>query len=116
MHENIKITYATLCELESWIRLINIVRWNFPGLSTQEEIDGYRETVEKNINRKSALCALDGSTVISFLLFSTKYNMLCHMAVHPDYRRKGIIDLQYKLTTNSRVKLTTDKISIALSF
>jgi len=26
------------------------------------------------------------------------------------------IDLQYKLTTNSRVKMTTNKISIALSF
>lgn len=98
---NIKITYATMRELESWMRLIDIVSWNFPGLSTQEEIDGYRKTVEKNINRKSAICALDGSTVVSFLLFSTKNNMLCHMAVHPDYRRKGIASSMVELMLSS---------------
>lgn len=113
MFENIKITYATMCELESWMGLIDILHWNFPGLSTQEEIDGYRKTVEKNISRKSAICALDGSTVVSFLLFSTKYNMLCHMAVHPDYRRKGIASDMVELMLNN---LDRSKDIVVLTF
>lgn len=62
----------------------------FPGLDTQEALAADRETVKKHMGRGSALCALDGDTVVGFLLFSTKHNMLCHLGVHPDYRRKRI--------------------------
>lgn len=88
--ENIAVRYAKMEDLESWMRLIDLVRWNFPELETQKQIDDYRKTTIKNIRRKSALCALDGDAVVGLLLFSTKYNMLCHMAVHPEYRRMGI--------------------------
>lgn len=81
---------ATLENLESWMELVSLLRSNFPGLETQQELDGYRKTVEKNINRKSAVCVLDGGIVVGFLLFSTKENMLCHMGVHPRYRRGKI--------------------------
>lgn len=83
--------------LESWMQLIELVRWNFPGLGSRKEIEEYRKTVEKNINRKSAICALDNDKVVGFLLFSTKYNMLCHMAVHPDHRRKKIASRMIEL-------------------
>lgn len=86
----IEIKYADMDNLPSWMNLVEIVRWNFPGLETQELLDGYRETLIKNINRKSAICALDGKMVVGVLLFSTKYNMICCMAVHPEYRRRGI--------------------------
>lgn len=88
--ETCPITYANMEQLESWMRLIDVVRWNFPGLSSEQELADYRETVIKNIKRGSAICALDGETVVGFLLFSRKYNMLCHMAVHPEYRRGKI--------------------------
>lgn len=90
MDNKIKIAYATMNELDSWMQLIETVRWNFPGLETQKDMEDYRDTVIKNINRKSAVCALDNGTVVGFLLFSVKNNMLCQMAVHPDYRRQKI--------------------------
>jgi isopentenyldiphosphate isomerase len=89
-HPEIEIKYATLENLASWMSLVEIVRWNFPGLETEELLEGYKNTVIKNINRNSAICAVDGNMVVGILLFSFKYNMLCCMAVHPDYRRKHI--------------------------
>ena len=88
--ETCPVTYANMEQLESWMRLIDVVRWNFPGLASEQELADYRETVIKNIKRGSAICALAGETVVGFLLFSRKYNMLCHMAVHPEYRRGKI--------------------------
>lgn len=83
------------------MKLIDVVRWNFPGLNTQGELENYKKTVEKNIRRKSAICALDNGKVVGFLLFSTKYNMLCHMAVHPDYREKGLASQMMNLMLNN---------------
>jgi ribosomal protein S18 acetylase RimI-like enzyme len=85
-----RIKYTTMEELPSWIELVHLVAWNFPGLETEALLEEYKNTVIKNINCKSAICAVCGSKVIGILLFSTKYNMLCCMAVHPEYRRKGI--------------------------
>ena len=90
MQDNIVIARASESELESWMELMQAVRHVFPGLETAEAMDGYRRTVEKNILRGSALCALDGCRVVGVLLFSVRLNMLSQMAVHPDYRRRGI--------------------------
>ncbi len=88
--QDIQIGFATMHNLASWMNLVEIVRDNFPGLETQELLDGYRDTVIKNIKRQSAICALHGNIVVGILLFSGKYNMLSCMAVHPEYRRQGI--------------------------
>lgn len=70
--------------------LVEIVRWNFPGLETEEKLTAYRETVEKSMRQGTALCALFGNMVVGILLFSVEHNMLCCMAVHPGFRRRGI--------------------------
>ena len=72
--------------------MVEIIRDNFPGLETQEKLDDYRKTVEKNIDRRTAICALFGNMVIGILLFSEKHNMLSCMAVHPEFRRKHIAE------------------------
>lgn len=113
MEMNICIGYATMSNLESWMQLIEVTRWNFPGLSSQEEIEGYKKTVEKNIRRQSAICALDKDKVVGFLLYSTKYNKLCHMAVHPDYRRQKIASRMIELMLNN---LDRNKDIIVLTF
>ncbi len=96
-----KIEYATINELNSWMDLVRLVAWNFPGLETESLLDEYKNTVIKNINRKSAICAVSRNKVIGILLFSTKYNMLCCMAVHPDYRKNGIAKLMIKEMMNN---------------
>lgn len=76
--------------LASWMSLVEVVRWNFPGLETEEKLTAYRETVEKSMRQGTALCALFGNMVVGILLYSVKHNMLCCMAVHPGFRRRGI--------------------------
>ena len=77
--------------------LVTVVRWNFPGLETEEELLEYRATVLKNMERKSAICVLDGNMVVGILLFSRKQNMLACLAVHPDFRRQRIATKMLRL-------------------
>ena len=42
------------------------------------------------IREHRAICMKDEGNVVGVLLFSTKYNMVCFLAVDPDYRKKGI--------------------------
>lgn len=86
----IRVEYATQKNLASWMSFAQVVRWNFPGLETEEQLVEYRNTVIKNIERGSAVCALSGNMVVGILLFSVKHNMLSCMAVHPEFRRQGI--------------------------
>jgi hypothetical protein len=46
------LCYAEIHDIDAWIKMIEIVRDNFPGLETAEKMDGYRQTVIKNIKRK----------------------------------------------------------------
>lgn len=88
--DEIKIVCAEEKNLASWMSLAEIVRQNFPGLETEEKLENYRRTVLKNMERGSAVCALDGNVVVGILLFSERKNMLSCLAVHPEYRRRGI--------------------------
>lgn len=92
----INVAYAKEDNLSSWMNMLEVVKWNFPGLETEQKVQEYKNTVVKNINRGTAICALFGNMVVGILLFSTKYNMLCCMAVHPDYRRKHIATMMVK--------------------
>ncbi len=88
--ENIKIGYAEPINLASWMSLVEVVKENFPGLETDDKVNEYKNTVIKNMNHNSAVCALNGNMVVGILLFSTKQNMISCMAVHPEFRRKEI--------------------------
>jgi len=90
MRNDIEVGFAINDDLPSWMELVRAVRWNFPGLETEELLQGYQDTVVKNINRSTAICARKSGKVVGILLFSVKYNMLCCMAVHPDFRKEGI--------------------------
>lgn len=87
---DVRIGWATLENMVSWMNLVEIVRENFPGLETPQALGEYRDTAIRCIEKQSAVCALRGNMVVGILLFSMKHNMLACMAVHPDYRRRGI--------------------------
>lgn len=95
--DNIKVCYATEDNLNSWMSLIQIVKDDFPGLETEEKLNKYRAIVKKNIDRQTAICALFGNMVVGFILFSTKHNMLCQMAVHPEFRRRHVATRMFEL-------------------
>jgi GNAT superfamily N-acetyltransferase len=69
---------------------VNLVRHEFRPLQKDEEFESYKETVIKNINRKSAICVKHESIIVGILIFSFKQSCLGCMAVHPEHRTNGI--------------------------
>lgn len=90
LSEKYLLDHAEIQDVESWIKMIDIVQENFPGLETAEKIEDYRKTVIKNIKRKTALCVKNEGEIVGVLLFSYNSKCLSCMAVHPKHRRKGI--------------------------
>ena len=85
-----KVEYGTLQDIESWMQLVQRVRWNFPGLETAAALDDHRKTVLRFMGENRALCVRDAEKVVGVLLLSKKHNMVCCLAVAPECRRKGI--------------------------
>ena len=85
-----KVEYGTLQDIESWMQLVQRVRWNFPGLETAAALDDHRKTVLRFMGENRALCVKDAVKVVGVLLLSKKHNMICCLAVAPEYRRNGI--------------------------
>lgn len=90
MDNKFQLKMAELSDLDAWMAMIEIVKHNFPGLDTEQEICDYRQVVIKNMNRKSAICIKDGEKVVGLLLFSYNQKCLSCMGVDPDYRQQGI--------------------------
>ena len=84
------LCYAEVQDIDSWIKMIIDVRDNFPGLETDELMDNYKQTVIKNMKRKTALCVKYENEVVGVMLFSFNAKCISCMAVHPKHRRKGL--------------------------
>lgn len=84
------LSYAKMQDIDTWIKMIEIVRDNFPGLETAEKMEDYRQTVIKNIKRKTDICVKYGNEIVGAMIFSYHSQCLSCMAVHPNHRRKGI--------------------------
>ena len=84
------VEYGTSLDIESWMELVYQVRWNFPGLATPAALEDHQQTVLRFMGEHRALCVKDGDQVISVLLLSKKHNMICCLAVAPEYHRNGI--------------------------
>lgn len=79
--------------IESWMELVRKVRWNFPGLETEDSVKDHENTVLKFISKKQAICVRENNKIIGVLLFSRYHNMICCLAVDPDFRRRGIASI-----------------------
>ena len=82
--------YGQIPDIEPWMELVRKVSWNFPGLETEESIEEHKQTVLKFMSKRQALCVKMGVTVAGVLLFSRGRNMICCLAVDPEYRKRGI--------------------------
>lgn len=88
-----EVLFGTLSDINSWMELVNNVSWNFSGRETVERIEEHRKTVLEFINQGRALCVKREEKVVGVLLFSKKMNMICCLAVDPNYRRQGIASI-----------------------
>lgn len=89
MSQPIIIRQGTPEDIPAWMALVRRVAWNFPGLETESALQEHEATVAKFIRKGNAVCALCEGRLIGVLLFSRRLNMLCCMAVDPEYRRRG---------------------------
>ena len=84
------VEYGSTRDIESWMELVRLVSWNFPGLETNSAIEDHRKTVLRFMGENRALCVKDTNKVVGVLLLSKKHNMICCLAVAAEHRRKGI--------------------------
>lgn len=85
-----KAEYGALKDIDSWMGLVEEVRWNFPGLETKAGLDEHRATVLEFMGKKQAVCVKEGKKIAGVMLFSRGHNMICCLAVSPAYRRRGV--------------------------
>ena len=88
-----QVQFGKNTDIDKWMKLVEEISWNFPGLETKEKIDEHRETVLRFISKEQALCVKDDVEVIGVLLFSKGHNMICCLGVSPKYRRQGIASM-----------------------
>lgn len=82
--------FGTPSDMEQWMNLVKRVSWNFPGLETEESIEEHAQTVLKFMNKKQALCIKVDHKIVGVILFSRNRNMICCLAVAPEYRQQGV--------------------------
>lgn len=75
------------------MNLVTLVRRNFPGLETQEKLDEHKATVLRFMGKRQAICVKEDNKIVGVMLFSRGHNMICCLAVSPDYRRRGVASM-----------------------
>lgn len=108
-----QVQFGKYNDIEEWMKLVEDISWNFPGLETQEKINEHKETVLKFMNKEQALCVKNGTEIIGVLLFSRGHNMICCLGVSPKYRRCGIAT---KLLEKALSELNRNKDIIVSTF
>ena len=91
-----EIRIANECDIDGWMNLVSKVRDSFPGLETKEALDGHKDAVLGFICKESAICARIEDKIVGVLLFSKDNNMLCFLAVDPEYRRQHIAEKMFR--------------------
>ena len=69
MIENMKVEFGITSDIDSWMRLVRKVSWNFPGLETEQSIDEHKIIVLKLINTNCTLCVKNEQEIVSVLLY-----------------------------------------------
>lgn len=85
--------YGTPEDIDQWMNLVARVRWNFPGLESQEKLNEHQDTVLKFLSKRQAICVKEENEIAGVKLFSRGHNMICCLAVAPEYRRRGVASM-----------------------
>ena len=88
-----QLCYGLPEDIEQWMNRVTLIRSNFPGLETPEQLLAHRATVLKFMDKRQAICVKEGSTIAGIMLFSRGHNMICCLAVSSEYRRRKIASM-----------------------
>ena len=80
----VQLYYGVPEDIEKWMSLVTRVRWNFPGLETQEKLNEHRATVLKFMGKRQAICVKKANEITGVMLFSRGHNMIFCLAVAPE--------------------------------
>ena len=108
-----KIIYGTPKDIDLWMHLVNLVKWNFPGLETAKSLEEHKKIVLEFMEKRQAICVKENETIAGLMLFSRSHNMICFLAVAPKYRRKGIAS---KLSEKALEELDRNKAITVTTF
>ena len=84
-----EVLYGTASDIDAWMRLVECVAPLFPGLETKESQEEHRATVLRFMEKQQAICVKKNGEITGVMLFSRGHNMICCLAVSPDFRRRG---------------------------
>ncbi len=85
-----KVMYGIPSDINEWMALVKSIKWNFPGLETEADLEEHKNTVLNFMQKRQAICVKNQNSILGVVLFSREHNMICCLAVLPQYRRKGI--------------------------
>lgn len=85
-----EVLYGTASDIDAWMKLVERVAPQFPGLETKESQEEYKETALKFMGKRQAICVKKDDEIVGVMLFSRGHNMICCLAVSPKHRRCGI--------------------------
>lgn len=88
-----RLYYGIPEDIENWMNLVTQIRWNFPGLETQESLNEHKATVLKFMGKRQAICVKVSGEIVGIMLFSRGHNMICCLGVSPNWRRCGIASM-----------------------
>lgn len=88
-----QLFYGVPEDIEKWMNLVTQVRWNFPGLETEEALNEHRDTVLRFMGKRQAICVKEADEIAGVMLFSRGHNMICCLAVSPAYRRRRVASM-----------------------
>ena len=82
-----KVKLGQRDDIASWMALVEEVRWNFPGLETEQSLREHEETVLRFMDERRALCVKEHGKVVGVLLISKTHNMICCLLLQEGIRR-----------------------------
>ena len=88
-----QVQFGRTENIDEWMKLVEEIRWNYPGLETEKAMKDHQATVLRFMNKEQALCVKEGSAIIGVCLFSRAHNMICCLGVSTKYRRRGIASM-----------------------
>ena len=85
-----EVLYGTASDIDAWMKVVERVAPQFPGLETKESREEHKATVLRFMEKQQAICVKKNGEIVGVMLFSHGHNMICCLAVLPEYRRCGI--------------------------
>lgn len=73
-------------DFKSWVELVKLVSGNFPGL----DLEYYKNILIEKMEKNETIVVKENEKVVGALVFSYTEQEISFLAVHPEYRNKGI--------------------------